>query len=316
MCCGTWEDSGDRTQEPDPTECMSRVDHTELEASYRHCRRMSRRSGSRLWRGYEATPEPARGALDVLLAWQAEAEAIVAAASGADETAALTALGTFGRLTEAAADSGVALPEGAVWPAFRQVVGQYTLPVEELRLPLQGWFGELSGVSCQSFDDLYRYCHQRAATMALLFARVWGDDGDSAVIRLIEYRAVALQLTYLIGRVRLHARQGKLYLPQEDMRRFGCSVGHLAEGPADQAFRRLMQFQIERNRSYYDMSASLERHLSEQGRLASWLVLQHGTQLLERIAHNLAGLSSRPMTLPWSVRLRIKARARLRRDWG
>lgn len=289
---------------------------SELEKSYRHCRGLTRRGGAGVWRGYELTAEPTRRALTVVLAWQAAAEVIVAAASDGEEAAALAQLAVFGRDTDNAADANAMLPPGPLWPALRETVSAYRLPVRCFRLALEGMFGEVSGVTCKTFDDLYRYCHRRAAATGLLFAHVWGGDGDPAVTRLMEYRAVALQLTMLVGRVHRDAVRGRVYLPREDMERFGCTVGHLTDGPADEPFLRLMQFQIERARSYFGMSQSLERHLSPESRAASWAVMQHSSLLLERIARRPAGVMGRGVRLPWSSRLGVAARVRLRREWG
>jgi phytoene synthase len=101
-----------------------------------------------------------------------------------------------------------------------------------------------------SFEALRLYCHRVAGAVGLLSAEIFGYQ-DS---RTLEYAAdlgLAFQLTNIIRDVGEDARRGRVYLPLDEIERFGVSVADITGSRETDNFRRLIEFQIERALEYY-----------------------------------------------------------------
>ena len=282
-------------------------------ASYRHCRAVARRAAGNFYHGMRLTPEPKRSAIFALYAWMRQADDH--ADGGRPPRACLDALKQFQGDTHAAVDPATPLPDGALWPAVRDLVQRYRLDRCHLDAMLDAQRDDALGRSYGDFDGLYRYCYRVASVVGLCCVRVWGDDGHAGVKKLAEYRGVALQLTNILRDVAEDAGRGRVYLPAEDLDRFGYPAAGFRERRADEAFHRLMQFQIERARSYYDMSASLERHLSPDCRATSWAIRDTYRRLLERIAARPEAVLTRRVSLPLMTKLGVVTRAMVKQRW-
>ncbi len=285
----------------------------EVEASFRYCRRVAREAAGNFYRGMRLTPEPKRSAIFTLYAWMRAADDH--ADGGQPPEQCLRSLDCFQRSTHSAADPAASIPQGPLWPAVRDTVHRYHVPLAYLDAMLDAQRDDALGHACPDFDALYRYCYRVASVVGLSCVRVWGDDGDPAVAKLAEYRGVALQLTNILRDVAEDADRGRVYLPDEDLQRFGYRPAGFSERLADESFHRLMQFQVERARCYYDMAATLERHLSPDCRATSWAIMSTYRLLLERIAARPAAVLSRRVRLPLPTKLGLVVKAVSKRRW-
>ncbi len=261
------------------------------------------------------TPEPKRGSIFVVYAWMRAADDLAdddAAGQGSD---AASGLAQFRADTDAAIDLTKPLPTGELWPALRDTVTRYAIPADYLHDMLDGQRSDLQPVACRTFDDLYAYCYRVASVVGLTCVKVWGDDGDPAVAKLAECRGVALQLTNILRDLHEDAQRGRVYLPAEDLSRFGVTAEQLRRGHADESFRRMMQFQLERARSYYEMSATLERHLTPDCRSTSWAIMRTYRVLLDRIADRPERVLRQRVSLPLHTKLAVVAGAVTKRTW-
>lgn len=284
-----------------------------LEDSFCHCHRVARDVAGNFYRGMRLTPEPKRSAIFALYAWMRSADDHADGGRPAAERLAL--LSQFAAQTHAALDPHGSIPGGALWPAVRETVSRYHIPPAHLDAMLDAQRDDIRGRRYDDFNTLYHYCYRVAAVVGLSCVCIWGDDGDPGVAKLAEYRGVALQLTNILRDLAEDAKRGRVYLPAEELQRFGYPAEGLARGRADAAFARLMQFQIERARSYYDMSASLERHLTPDCRATSWAIHATYRQLLERIAAKPAAVLSRRVRVPLPTKLGVVVKAVCKRRW-
>ena len=292
---------------------MNAAPPVDAEASYRHCRAVARRAAGNFYRGMRLTPEPKRSAIFTLYAWMREADD--QADGGRPRDACLHSLERFRSDTHAALHADGPLPDGDLWPAVRETAERYRLEGAHLDAMLDAQRDDAVGQTYGDFDALYRYCYRVASVVGLCCVRVWGDDGNPGVKKLAEYRGVALQLTNILRDVAEDAGRGRVYLPAEDLERFDYPPSGFANGEAGEPFRRLMQFQIERARSYYDMSATLERHLSPDCRATSWAIRDTYRRLLERIAAQPDAVLTRRVRLPLMTKLGVVTRAMVKQRW-
>jgi phytoene synthase len=169
-----------------------------------------------------------------------------------------------------------------VWRAFQHTVRRFGIPHDYFREMIAGVASDLEPRQFETFDELYRYCYQVASVVGLTIIHIFGFDTPSA-LPLAEKCGVAFQLTNILRDIREDAERGRIYLPGEDLRRFGVSTEDLCRGRRDEPFLRLMRFEAERARRYYDESAPLLDLVHPRSRPSLWALVTIYSRLLQRI---------------------------------
>jgi 15-cis-phytoene synthase len=142
---------------------------------------------------------------------------------------------------------------GPLHPAaqrLQQAVRAFPIPRQALQDILAGVEMDLEHTRYEGFDDLYPYCYRVASAVGLCCIEIFGYRNP----RAREYArdlGVALQLTNILRDVQVDARLGRVYLPQEDLRRFGVSASDLQDGRYSPSFVELMRWEARRAREYY-----------------------------------------------------------------
>ena len=158
------------------------------------------------------------------------------------------------------------LPEHPVTRALQKVLPRFSLPKELLLEIIDGMEMDLHQSRYPDFKALSLYCYRVASVVGLLAAEIFGHE-DRRTLKYAHDLGLAFQLTNIIRDVGEDARRGRVYLPQDELARFGIVDAELlsATPPADfpDKFRRLMEFQIERAETYY---AEALRQLPERDR--------------------------------------------------
>jgi phytoene synthase len=132
-----------------------------------------------------------------------------------------------------------------------------------------------------------------------------------------EAAGIALQLTNILRDLREDAERGRVYLPREDLERFGYTVADLEQGRRDGRFRDLMRFQVERARGYYEEAAPLANLLAPAGRSVFLVMLRTYRGLLEAIVRRDYDVFSRRVRLSRFRKLLLAAQVLpLRWGWG
>lgn len=138
-------------------------------------------------------------------------------------------------------------------------------------------------VSYRTFEDLRLYCYRVASVVGLVCIRIFGYR-DPAAESLAERCGLAFQLTNIIRDVKEDAAMGRVYLPQEDLVRFGVSAAQLVSATDPAPFRLLLTMEAERAREYYRAGEELIPYIDEDSRPALWVLLTIYQRLLEKIA--------------------------------
>ena len=151
------------------------------------------------------------------------------------------------------------LPEHPVTRALQKVLPRFSLPKELLLEIIDGMEMDLHQSRYPDFKTLSLYCYRVASVVGLLAAEIFGHE-DRRTLKYAHDLGLAFQLTNIIRDVGEDARRGRVYLPQDELARFGIVDAELlsATPPADfpDKFRRLMEFQIERAEHYYAQAMS------------------------------------------------------------
>jgi phytoene synthase len=169
-----------------------------------------------------------------------------------------------------------------VWPAFRHTVRRFGIPTEYFHEMIDGVLGDLEPRRFETFSQLYRYCYQVASVVGLTCIHIFGFDTRSA-LPLAEKCGVAFQLTNILRDVKEDLGRGRIYLPAEDLQRFGVTEADLRAGDRTEAVLGLLRFEAARARAYYQESAPLLDLIHPRSRRSLWALIAIYSQLLGRI---------------------------------
>ena len=193
--------------------------------------------------------------------------------------------------------------EHPLWPAFHDAVQRFRIPHQYFYDIVAGVRSDLEPRRIDTFDDLYRYCYLVASVVGLTTIHIFGFDSPEA-LPLAEKCGIAFQLTNILRDVREDAENGRVYIPAEDLRRFGTDLGAY-----DDNFIRLMRFESARARGYYEESRPLLELIHKRSRPALWAMIQIYRRLLDRIERSNFDVLKRRISLPVWEKLSIVARA-------
>lgn len=144
-----------------------------------------------------------------------------------------------------------------ILPAFHDVVLKYSIPNHFFYDVIDGAEMDLYKARYETFEDLRDYCYKVAAVVGLVCIHIWGFSGGEATYALAETCGYAFQLTNILRDVREDAERGRIYLPLEDLRRFGLSEEDILTGEVDDRFINLIRFETERAENLYEESYPL-----------------------------------------------------------
>lgn len=278
---------------------------TELEASYRHCERVARRRARNFYYSFLALPRPKRRAMCALYAFMRECDDL-----SDGERASREGLARWrAQLDEALAGGS---PPHPLWPAFLDTVQRYRIPPECLYGMIEGVAGDLEPRRFETFDELYRYCYLVASVVGIATIHVFGFS-DQRAPRLAERCGIAFQLTNILRDVGEDARNGRVYLPREDMERFGVTEAMLAAPAASAELRRLLAFEAARARAYYQEAEPLAGMVEPDSRHALWALVEIYRRLLGRIEQRGYEVLASRVRLPAIEKAAIAVRAMLAR---
>ncbi len=210
-----------------------------------YCQDKAAQSGSSFYYSFLFLPPDKRRAITALYAFCREVDDVVDECS--DENAARTTLAWW-RVQVAAIYDGK--PQHPVAQALVPVVRQFSLPQEHLQKIIDGMEMDLQQHQYADFKALQLYCYRVASVVGLLAAEIFGYT-DRNTLKYAHDLGIALQLTNIIRDVGEDARRGRIYLPLDELARFGVHTNDILDRRESEGFNKLMQFQIERAQNYY-----------------------------------------------------------------
>jgi len=246
-----------------------------LAESYAFCRSVARRRAKNFYYSFVLLPREQSDAMCAIYAFMRYCDDL------SDEPgASREAMERWrGALANALAGN---FDEYPAWPAFYDTVQRFRIPHEYFFQMIEGVTSDLGPRAFQTFDELYRYCYQVASVVGLCTIHVFGFDSAEAV-PLAEKCGVAFQLTNILRDVAEDATRDRVYLPAEDLRRFGVNPGEFSNGQPAGAVRSLLAFEAERARAYYRESEPLVGMIHKRSRPALRALIGIYSSLLTRI---------------------------------
>jgi len=190
-------------------------------------------------------------------------------------------------------------PSHPVTVALRQTIRTFDIPPQPfLKLidanRMDQWVSRYP-----TYDQLLHYCDHSANPVGHLFLYLFGYR-DVQRQRLADATCTALQLTNFWQDVSRDKLKGRIYLPQEDMTRFGYPEGLLADGQVNDAFRQLMAFEVARTRTLFQEGMALLPLITGAARVDVRLFTRGGLAVLDAIqAQGYNVLAKRPVLSRW-----------------
>lgn len=245
--------------------------------SYAWCERLARREAGNFYHAFRILPGGKRRAMCALYAFLRIADDLADAPG--PPTAKRGPLDAWRHQLRAAL---AGTPSHPLHPALAHAVATYAIPPVHLEDVLDGVTMDLDTAHYDTFADLYRYCYRVASAVGLSCIHIWGFT-DARACGYAEAAGIALQLTNILRDLGEDAARGRVYLPREDLDRFGYSPEALALGVRDQHFRALMEFEVGRARDYYAAARPLTGLLHPAGRAVFQVILDTYRGLLDAI---------------------------------
>ena len=134
-----------------------------------------------------------------------------------------------------------------------------------------------------TYDDLLNYCSFSATPVGQMVLYVLGYR-DQPRQQLSDATCIGLQLANFWQDVTVDLEKGRVYIPQEDLQRFGVTEAELSSGRASPAFKELMRFEVERAQAFFDRGKALEAMVDRRARLDVRLFRLGGEATLHAIA--------------------------------
>ena len=259
---------------------------TTVAESYEQCHRVTKAAHSNFYYAFLLLPKSRRDGLIALYAFMRLIDDV--ADEGDDLAVKQRGLANWRAALDAAVTGSSraanSLPEGAasVLPALVDTMQRYNMPARYLHDLISGAEMDLTVQTYPTFDRLREYCYRVAGTVGLTCTHVFGFS-DPRALDLAEKLGLAFQLTNIIRDVHDDYALGRVYLPEEDLERYGVTPQDFGRDEATLGVRELLRFEADRAWQNYEEGAALLNLIDPESRATLWLLTRTYSALLARI---------------------------------
>jgi phytoene synthase len=199
--------------------------------------------------------------------------------------------------------------EPAFAPAFARTVQAYQISAAPFLELTRGVLMDTGPVLIETWPQLQAYCYSVASVVGLMMCPVFGlrdPQGETHAAEL----GTAMQLTNILRDVKEDFLRGRVYLPAEELTRFGVSIEDLRACRVTLAFRRLMEFQISRARAFYARAeAGIPMLADDASQLTVWIMRHVYGGILSEIEKRQFDVFGIRASTPVRRKLQLTARA-------
>jgi phytoene synthase len=289
----------------------------QLRAAYSVCRHIARSAAKNFYYGFLLLPQSKRNALSAVYAFMRRADDISDdPAMPLEQRREKLASWMLGLRRVVHGDR----TDDPVFMALADAQRAFNIPLELLEklvlgttmdVPDAGAKGDIR-LQYETYDQLYDYCYHVASVVGLVCIRIFGYR-DPRAEKLAEQTGVAFQLTNIIRDVKEDREMGRVYLPCEDLHRFGIDINSARNGNAASVYRPVLEFEAERARELYRSAEELMPLVDDDSQSALWAMVEIYRRLLDRIAERSYDVFSERVSLSTAEKLAILAKGFVRR---
>lgn len=301
-----------------------------VEEAYAICRQIARREAKNFYYAFVALPKAKRNAICAVYAFMRHADDLSDDETKSREERRIS-LDDWLSSWHIAAQGGST--DNPVFIALRDAQARFHITTELLDQLVQGTAMDLhpahtsnGGAGSESvhpmqfdtyttFEDLYRYCYYVASVVGLVCIRIF-EYSDPIAEKLAEETGIAFQLTNILRDVREDAERDRIYLPLEDLERFGVSIGEIQQLKNGRHLtlnqRELLEFEANRAEHYYKSGAALLPLIAADARPALWVLITIYHRLLQRIEQQNFDVFTEKVSVPTITKLTILERGLVR----
>jgi phytoene synthase len=222
---------------------------------------------------------------------------------------------------------GRALRGASTYPLLNQLSAtarKFNIPVDHFHELIRGMEMDLLKTRYETFDELKEYCFLVASSVGLMCRQIFGYRNESSREYAIQL-GIALQLTNILRDIKEDAKRGRIYLPLEDLRRFGYTEEDLLSCRYTPEFVNLMRFECDRASSYFDMARAALKTEDRRQFFAARIMWSIYAHTLRRIMQSHYNVFERRISIPGVLKVLITFRyvlsntlkySWLGRSWG
>jgi 15-cis-phytoene synthase len=255
---------------------------------------MARREAKNFYWGFISLPREQRNAIYALYDFARQVDDEADAAANTPDLP-----GRLGRHRERLAECVRGeYRDDPVMQVLAVAVDRFKIPERELQMLVDGCEMDGTKTRYETWDDLRAYCNLVASVVGRMCVRIFGFDDDAALERADEL-GIALQLTNILRDVREDVGLGRIYLPREDLRRFGVTEAALLNGGPIEGWEALISFESLRAREYFTRGYKVLDYIERRPAACVRTMAGIYERILEKIErdptlplHRRAGLSS------------------------
>jgi phytoene synthase len=245
-----------------------------------YCQQKAAQSGSSFYYSFLFLPPPRRRAITALYAFCREVDDVVDEVP--DPGVARTKLAWWRQEIARAFDGA---PQHPVAQALAPVVRDFALSPEHFQTIIDGMAMDLEQTRYVDFPALELYCHRVAGVVGLLSAEIFGYT-EAATRGYARDLGIAFQLTNICRDVGEDARRGRVYLPQDDLARFGVAPSSLSRADHFDGFRKLMAFEVDRAQQWYSRALAQLPAVDRKAQRTGLIMAAIYRTLLDEIARD------------------------------
>jgi squalene synthase HpnC len=201
-------------------------------------------------------------------------------------------------------------PHHPVFVALAETVRTFDIPEHEFSDLLRAFRQDQTVTRFETFNDVLAYCHYSANPVGHLVLYLCGYR-DAERQRLSDFTCTALQLANFWQDISVDYAKGRIYLPLEDLRRFGVSEEDIAANRNTSAFCSMMKFEVERAREWFDQGLPLIKKVDRELAVDLELFSRGGQEILNAIERQDFAVLGRRPSISKPRKLALVARAAL-----
>lgn len=279
------------------------ANHLDLDAAYDRCRRITKSEAKNFYYAFRTLPSIKRRAIYAAYAFCRLCDDL-----SDDDLPHEERIDGFRRVRAAVLQARRGKFDTLVMTALGDAVGRFGIPWEYFEEIVDGVEMDLETTRYGTFVDLREYCYKVASVVGLVSIEIFGYEEAPRVRDYAVDLGIAMQLTNILRDVKEDAARGRIYIPQDEMRRAAYSEDELTRGVVNENFRELMALQVRRGRERFESGRNLVPFLSRDSRACAAVLIGVYGSILDRIESANYDVFSQDIKLSAGQKLGMMAR--------